>query len=231
MRARGCLIGLGAGLALAGAVAAVVGPSLFRQARSIYAPVGRMKREERDFDQWRRARPWQAPATPSLAADRLDAFLALRRDLRALDQRIEALQQAVPRGQRPGLRQIAGIMEGVSDLTAERLEAFRRHDMTPAEYRYLDRLVYDRWLRALRSTGADPAARERAARDVEAAAEEERDAAVRARLVQLSREMRDRAPAAPEGIPADLHRRLLDHADEIEAEADAGRIRRGPDVM
>jgi hypothetical protein len=65
--------------------------------------------------------------------------------------------------------------------------------------------------------GDDPAARDRAAREVEAAAARE-TGAVQARLRQVAADIRARRPPAPAGIPPEVHGLLLAHAAEIEAQ-------------
>jgi hypothetical protein len=217
MRARGCLIGAAVVLAVLGAVAAVLGPGLLRRARGVYAPISRMKGEQRDFEAWTRQRSWREPATPELGPDKLESFLALRRELRVLDGKAMGMGRRGPEGERARLEDVPTIVEGVGDLVAERLGAFRKHDITPAEYDYLERVVYGTWLRALTDGGDDPAARDRAAREVEAAAGKE-SGAVQARLRQVAADIRARLPPAPAGIPPEVHRVLLAHAAEIEAQ-------------
>lgn len=65
--------------------------------------------------------------------------------------------------------------------------------------------------------GADPAARLAAAREIEAAAEAEPSAAVKQRLRQVARSLRERRPAPPEGVPEPVHALLLERASEIQA--------------
>src|SRR5262249_22435909 len=158
---------------------------------------------------WVRQKGWHEPATPAISPERLDSFLALRRELRGLDQRAQSLGSSRARQRRPRLDEMPGIMQGVGSLVSDRLQAFRQHDMTPAEDDYLDRSVYERGLPARGPAGADPAARERAAAEVDKAAEHEASPAVRGRLRQIAADLRQSAPAAPEGIPPDAHQLLL----------------------
>jgi hypothetical protein len=206
-------------LALTGALAAIFGPSALQRARRVYAPISRMKDEQRDFEAWSRQRGWREPATPQVEAARLDAFLALRRELHSLDDKGADLRRRRPAdGPRPRLEDVPAIVEGVGGLVAERLAAFRRHDMTPAEYGYLERLVYETWRRGLADAGDDPAARERAAHAIEEAAAGEGAGPVRARLLQVAAGLRRQVPPAPAGVPDDVHRLLLTRATEIESQ-------------
>jgi hypothetical protein len=218
MKARGCLIAIGVVLALVGAVAAVFGPGALRRARSMYAPISRMKVEQTEFEAWTRGKAWREPAVPALGPEKLDAFLALRRDLRRLETKGNELRRRGPAdGERARLRDVPAIMEGVGGLLGERFAAFREHDIVPAEYDYLEHLVYVTWLGGISTEGDDPAARERAAREIDQAAARE-GGAVRARMQQAAADLRGRVPGPPAGIPGDIHRLLLSRVTEIEAQ-------------
>ena len=218
MRARGCLLAMAVVLALLGVVAAVFGPGALRRARAVYAPISRMKGEQREFEAWVRQRGWHEPATPTLTAEKVDRFLALRRDLRALDEKGQRLRVRNPEGQRARLKDMPDIMEAVGELATERFQAFRRHDITPAEYDSIERLVYDTWLPALVAQRSDPDARQRAAAEIDKAAQAESSPAVRARLRQVAAGLREQQPVAPDGVPPEIHQLLLARAAEIEGQ-------------
>jgi hypothetical protein len=233
---RGCVVAIAIVLAVVGAVVAAFGPGALRRARTAYAPISRMKAEQKEFEAWARQRAWRAPAVPTLGAEKLDAFLALRRDLHALEGKGDDLRRRGPAdGQRARLRDVPAIMEGVGGLLGERFAAFRKHDLVPAEYDYLEHLVYVTWLGGIAAEGDDPAARERAAHEIDQAAARESAGAVRVRLQQVAAGLRSHAPAVPKGIPEDVHRLLLSRVTEIEAQP-AGhvaprlpRVREAPD--
>ena len=88
--------------------------------------------------------------------------------------------------------------------------------MPPAEYHWVERLVYERWRGRLRTAGTYPLAVRAAAAEIEAAAKDERDARVRARLDALAGELRQRAPAPPEGFDPEIHALLLSRAEDVE---------------
>ena len=121
-------------------------------------------------------------------------------------------------GERARIKDMPALVEGVGGLMSDRFAAFRKHDIAPAEYAYLEHLVYVTWLGGLATGGDDPAARERAAREIDQAAARESAGAVRARLQQVAAAVRNRVPAAPEGIPEEVHRLLLRRVTEIEAQ-------------
>jgi hypothetical protein len=203
----------------------------------MYAPISRMKAEQREFEAWARRQAWTEPAVPALRAEKLDAFLALRRELHALEGKGAELRRRGPRdGERARLRDVPAMVEGVGGLLGERFAAFKKHGLVPDEYDYLERLVYVTWRGGIAAEGDDPAARERAAREIDVAATREGAGAVRSRLQQVAGELRKRVPAAPRGVPADVHRLLLSRVTEIEAQpaghvaARVPRVRNEPDA-
>jgi hypothetical protein len=218
VRGRGCLVAVAVVLAVAGALAALFGPGALRRARGIYAPLSKMKGEQRDFEAWVSQRGWREPPTPVLDQATLDSFLALRRELLDLDDRAAGLRRRTPRGPGARLENMPAIVEGVGGLVGDRLAAFRRHGLTPAQYEYVERLAYVTWLPPLLSSGDDPGARSRAAHEVEQAAAREPSNPVRARLRQVAEEIQNRVPPAPPGVPDEVHRLLLSRAAEIEAQ-------------
>jgi hypothetical protein len=216
---RGCLIAIAVVLAVVGAVVAAFGPGALRRARTMYAPISRMKAEQTEFEAWARQKAWKEPAAPTLSAEKLDAFLALRRDLRRLEGKGDELRRRGPaRGERARLRDVPTLMEGVGGLMGERFAAFRKHDIAPAEYDYLESLVYTTWLGGIAAEGDDPAARERAAHEIDQAAGRESAGPVRTRLQQVASGLRSHTPAAPKGIPEEVHRLLLLRVTEIESQ-------------
>src|SRR5882724_4518727 len=128
MKARGCLIAIGVVLAVVGAVVALFGPGTLRRARGMYAPISRMKADQREFEGWVRQRAWTEPATPVLSPEKLDAF----RDLRALEEKGTEMQRRRPAdGKRVRFEDMPAIVEGVGGLLGERFAAFRKHDIVP----------------------------------------------------------------------------------------------------
>ena len=219
-RARGCLIAAAVALALVTTVVGVVGPGLFRTAREIYAPVQKMRSAQQEFEAWSKQQDWHEPATPGLSEGQLDRFLALRKELQHLDE--DAPRPRRERGQpRPRFEDMPKIVSGVSGFVSARLEAFKRAGMTDAEYRYLDHLIYGRWLEALRGGGGDPAVLEQVEREILNAARDEPDAATAKGLRAVAQKIKQRKPGPPAGVPEDVHALLLRRVNEIEALSDS----------
>jgi hypothetical protein len=114
------------------------------------------------------------------------------------------------------LQQVPGIIRDVTGVVGAELDAFVAVRRPPAEYHWIERLVYERWRGALRKAGSYPAVARAAAAEISAVARSEADARVRARLEQLATDMKARVPAPPEGFAPEIHDLLLSRIDDVE---------------
>src|SRR5262245_13852248 len=174
MQMKGCLIAAGASLAVFAAAAAVFLPPLLRTGGRMVRPISEMKAAGREFKSFEEAHPWKRPAVPTLSAEQLDRFLTVRRELARIEKDAEGKLDGLSAGRKPSLSEMPEIMEGMSGVVSGEMKAYREGGMTPAEYRYVERLVYRTWWSGLRKSGADPGASRRAAAEIDAAAAAER---------------------------------------------------------
>jgi hypothetical protein len=214
-------VGLGcAGVAaLASIGVALVMPTLIREGRRVAAPIGRMQRSQDRLDAMAKKAAWKRPAKDALSAGQLDRFFAVRKRVDAVRRTTDLDLDRLPRGHvrtLEELREVPGVLQGVSEIVGAEMDAFVEAGMPPAEYHWIEKLVYERWRGPLRRAGTYPLAARAAAAEIDAAAEGERDARVRARLEAVADELRGRAPAPPEGLDPEIHALLLSRIDEVE---------------
>jgi hypothetical protein len=174
-----------------------------------------LKRAEADIEALRRERPWKPPTEPALDAEQLTRFLEARGAMGAIFQDASFDPEALEREPRD-LREVGEALEGVGDLVARQLDVYVKARMSPAEYHYVERLIYRRWRPALQRAGAYPATLALAAGEVEAAAAREARPDVARRLRDVAAQMRRRAPPAPPGVPEPVHALLLGRVEDIE---------------
>ena len=217
MKLRSCLIAAALGLGFVGLVLALIGPTLVREGGKIYRPIAQMRGAQKDFEAWSFEHAFKAPAEITLTGKQVDTFLALRRRIDAIDEKNPLPIDGLKRHERPSLSQIEGVLEGVGGSVSGQMDAFREAGMTPDEYRYIERVVYRRWLRPLRTKGLDPAAVSRAAKELTTLAAAEKDSVVAGRLKRLALSLQEERVPAPEGIPSEVHALLMARAVEIDA--------------
>jgi hypothetical protein len=201
------------------AVVIMLGPRIVGPGLRIMRPISRMKQSQTQLEQMEAQSNWKRPAAEILTAEQLDRFFAVRQRIdttrRRTDPRLDRLPRKHVRSLEE-LRQIPDIIQGVSDVVTGELDAYVAGRMTPEEYHWVGRIVYERWRGALKRAGAYPAAVRAAAAEVETAAAGEPDRRVRARLEALAAQLRAREPPPPEGFDPATHRLLLARLDDVE---------------
>ena len=143
-------------------------------------PIQRMKRSQTALDDLAEKAAWKRPEKDALSAEQLDRFFAVRQRVDAVRRNTDLNLDQLPRKHvrtLQELKQVPGVIQGVSDLVGAEMDAFVAAGMPPAEYHWIERLVYERWRGPLRKAGTYPVALRAAAAEIEAAAEREKDAA------------------------------------------------------
>src|SRR5512139_1301322 len=146
-------IGCAGVAALASIGVALVAPTVMREARRVAAPIGRMQRSQERLDAMARKAAWKRPGKDALSPEQLDRFFAVRKRVDAARRTADLDLDQLPRGQVRSLeelRQVPRVLEGVSGLVSAETDAFVEAGMTPAEYHWIERLVYERWRGPLR---------------------------------------------------------------------------------
>jgi hypothetical protein len=201
------------------AVCVVLVPRAIAPGLRMMQPISRMKKSQTELEQLEARSTWKKPETGRLSREQLDRFFAVRQRIdasrRGADPHLDRLPRKHVRSLEE-LRQVPDIIQGVSDAVTGELDAYVVGQMTPEEYHWVGRIVYERWRGALKRAGTYPAAARAAAVEVDAAAASERDGRVRARLEALAAQMRAREPAPPESFDPETHRLLLARLDDVE---------------
>ena len=214
-------VGIGcAGVAAAASVGlALLAPTLVREAGHFLGPIQEMKRRQTALDAMVDDVGWKRPERDALTAAQLDRFFTVRTRVEAARRGAGPSLDTLPSKDVDSLeelRQVPEIIRGVSGVVGAEMDALLAVRMPPAEYHWIERLVYERWRGELKKAGRYPIAVHAAAGEVAAAAADETDARVRARLERLVAAMKARRPAAPEGFDPGIHELLLSRLDEVE---------------
>jgi hypothetical protein len=212
-------LGCGALVALVSVGVVLLGPGLAREVARVSGPIQRMKRSQAALDAMSDKAGWKRPARDALTAEQLERFFAVRRRVDAARRRTDLDLDRLPRRHvrtLEELKQVPTAIQGVSDLVGAEMDAFVEERMPPAEYHWIERLVYERWRGPLRRAGTYPLAARAAADEIEAVAARETDARVRARLQAAAAGLRRRTPAPPEGFDPQINALLLSRIEDVE---------------
>lgn len=214
---------VGVGCASAAAIASVglalVAPRLVREASRVVGPMQKMATSQKALDELVDEVAWERPQREALGAEQLDRFFVVRGRMAAVRREAGPSLDQLPRknvSSLEELRQVPQVIREVTDVVGAELDAFLAARMPPAEYHWVERLVYERWRGELRRAGVYPAALGLAASEIDKAAAGEADARVRARLARLADELRARRPPPPEGFDPATHALLLERIADVE---------------
>ncbi len=212
-------IGCAGVVAVASVGLALLAPTLVREASRVVGPIQKMKRTQTALDDMVDEVGWKRPEKDALSPEQLDRFFAVRARIEAARRDAGPSLDSLPRKNvrtLEELKQVPDIIRDVSDVVGAEMDAFVALRMPPAEYHWIERLVYERWRGALRQAGSYPAAVRAAAAEIAAAAASEPDARVRTRLERLASGMKARTLAPPEGVGPGIHELLLSRIDDVE---------------
>jgi len=184
------------------AVCVVLAPRVIAPGLRMMQPISRMKKSQAELERLEARSTWKRPETETLSPEQLDRFFAVRQRIDAARRVVDPHLDRLPRKHVRSLeelRQVPDIIQGVSDVVTGELDAYVAGRMTPEEYHWVSRIVYERWRGALKRARTYPAAVRAAAAEVETAATREPDRRVRARL-----------------FDTETHRLLLARLDDVE---------------
>jgi len=231
----GAKIALGCGIAFlaiaAGTCAVVVGVGWWAKGK-VETAVADLSQQQEEVERLQRqadSHHFERPADGVIREDRLEVFLAVRRDVYATYQQHLALFGRLEKQKAPSLSAVAELARVGQDLRLAVARALAEHGMSQDEYRFMVEEIYKSWLTSqMQQSSGGETASEAGAKGMEATAEALRKASqdpempeeTRRLLEQQEREMGKASEGVREALaPMDtaaanvaLFRR---HEDEI----------------
>ena len=173
-------IGCAGVVAVASVGITLLAPTLVREAAQVVGPIQKLKRSQTALDDMAEQAAWKRPDKDALSAEQLERFFAVRMRIDAVRRKTDLRLDQLPRKHIRTLEElklVPGVIQGVSDVVGAEMDAFVEAGMPPAEYHWIERLVYERW-RGDAQKGRDlPRGARGRGGEVEAAAKRETDAA------------------------------------------------------
>jgi hypothetical protein len=153
--ARGCLIAAGILVALLVAIGVFVGPTVYREGKAVVEPVVEMARTEDALEDLEREFPFAVPdGDAGVTEERLQQFLSIRHELEPVyaewRETIERVEQVHGDDSWVGAKE---ALTSTRDVISGQISALRSAGMSPAEFRWLEKIVYRRWLAAVGDEG------------------------------------------------------------------------------
>ncbi len=190
------------------ALALAVGPGLYRHGKDLVGPIMDLAASEKAFDELDAAMAWQPPEGGTVDPSRLDRFLAVRADLLPTYRRWEELERELTQNGEESLETAKVVLAELRGVFAAQEAALRAHDMSPAEFRWLEEQVYEEWLEPAEARAGAGRLEQATREDLEFVAELRRQhgetpalAALERRLDGRLKELGAGPPAAETGLP------------------------------
>lgn len=218
---------IGVVVAVLGILALVYGPGLYREGKALVGPIMDLTKFEDRLAALNDEFPFEPPADGVVPEDRFAAFLAIRRALAPTYREWDELERELDREDRPedwrAAKEVLGKVQDVFRLQAETL---RLHRMSPAEFNWIEDLVYHVWhdaaADAVASAGGAERLREATAADLELLGELQRrygasEAGRRftAHLERRLAEIEDPGPPHVDGVADATSAMFWAHRDEL----------------
>lgn len=138
---------VGIGIVCCVGLAALVGPTVYREGRAVFEPIRNLSSIEDRLFELNTSLPFEAPSEITIDEARLQAFLSIRG---ALKDQYATWQAAVEEAEDhhgdswSGAKKVITLTSEVFDA---QIESFERFQMSPDEFLWLERVVYRKWLR------------------------------------------------------------------------------------
>ena len=125
------------------ALAVIFGPRLYRQGKQKVGPIMELAAAEKEVARLEQEMPWEPPADGEVAAERLEVFLEIRRELRPAYREWDAMVRRLER-QDESWQSAREVIDTTLQVFTLQTGKLRSQAMPPQEFRWLEELVYDR---------------------------------------------------------------------------------------
>jgi len=139
-----------------GAVAAVLvvlgliyGPGLYREGRALVDPIVELSKSDDRLAELDASIPFTAPADGTISEDRLEVFLAVRRELLPHYLEWQRLEKRLDRTGSEDWDTAKEVLGLVREVAGAQVAALRNHGMSRAEFNWIEDLVYTTWFDAV----------------------------------------------------------------------------------
>jgi hypothetical protein len=213
-------------LAIFAVLGAVYGPELVRNAKAVLGPIVDIAKSEDRLQQLNAELPFNEPTSRTIDRDRFSVFLAIRRDLLPQYLRWQHIERELERQGQEDWQSAMEVLEAVQTIMNLQIDTLRAHGMSPAEFLWIEDIVYGEWSDAvddlIETEALRQAVRGAAAESLELVESLEArygsSAALREMRAHLEEdldEIEQSSTPVVEGVPSETSKLLWDHRDEI----------------
>jgi hypothetical protein len=213
-------------VAIVAALGAVYGPKLVREGKALVGPIVEIAQSEERLAELNTELPFAVPEDGALDPGRFDVFLDIRRDLLPHYLEWQHFERKLERSGQEDWDTAMEVLGVVQTIMSIQIDTLRNHGMSPAEFIWIEDLVYIDWSThaedAVKSSASQDAVREATRDTLDAIDAAERDQGasgasrrVRAHLERRLAELGSSNAPVVDGIPADTSQLFWEHRTEL----------------
>jgi len=140
---------LGIGVAILLVLGLIYGPDLYRKGQSIVAPIMELSKSEEAIEALNAELPFSPPEDGLAVEERLLVFLEVRRQLLPHYEEWLVVEKRIERSGEEDFEVAGEVLDKVTDVYGAQVDVLRANGMSPAEFRWYELSVYEKWLTAV----------------------------------------------------------------------------------
>jgi hypothetical protein len=213
-------------VAILAILGAVYGPTMIREGRALVGPIVDIAKSEERLAELNTEMPFEEPSEGAVPADRLAVFIEIRRELLPQYKQWQDIERTLERSGEENWESAKEVLAAIQSVMGVQIETLKSHGMSPAEFVWIEDLVYRTWAveaeQAVSASAADEAVRETTEADAAILAELERRYGRSKGLTEFSAHLERRLssfenpePPVVAGVAAETSALLWARRDEL----------------
>lgn len=136
---------IGAVVAILGMLGLVYGPGLYRSGKALVGPIFDIAQSEERLAALNTELPFEPPADGEVDAGRFSVFLEIRRELLPRYLEWQAFERELDGRREEDWEAAKEALAAVRSIMRLQIDTLRKHGMSPAEFVWIEDLVYRTW--------------------------------------------------------------------------------------
>jgi hypothetical protein len=165
-------------VAILAVLGAVYGPTMIREGRALVGPIVDIAQSEERLAELNTEMSFEEPSDGAVPADRLAVFIEIRRDLLPRYKEWQDIERELEKSGQEDWESAIEVLSAIQSVMGVQIETLRKHGMSPAEFVWIEDLVYRTWADeaedAVSTSAEQDAVRETTVADLETLSELER---------------------------------------------------------
>lgn len=136
---------IGTVVAVLGILGLIYGPGMYRQGKALVGPIVDIAQSEERLTALNDEIPFDEPVDGVISTERFSVFLDIRRDLLPRYLEWQAIERELEKGDPEDWGTAMEVLDAIRDVMAMQIETLRLHEMSPAEFIWIEDSTYVNW--------------------------------------------------------------------------------------